>query len=85
MQPRSLEQRVTTLEKEMQRLRELTVRVAALESQILQHRTEMRDEFSAIRSELKAGDDEAKRFSRMFYEDVLSRIALMDAGRHPRG
>ena len=54
MQPRSLEQRVTFLEQQMQELRELPARVERMESQILQLRAEMKDGFSAIRSDLRA-------------------------------
>ena len=59
--------------------------MAAVESQILQLRSEMHDSFSAIRSELKAGDEEARHFSRMFYEDVLSRISVIGEGRKRKG
>ena len=54
MQPRSLEQRVTMLEQQMQQLKDLPGRVERVESQILQLRTEMKDGFSAIRSDLRA-------------------------------
>ena len=53
MQPRSLEQRVTMLEQQMQELRELPTRVAGVELQIVQLREEMQVAFSAIRSELR--------------------------------
>jgi len=42
------------LEQQMQQLRDLPERVGRVESQILQLRTEMRDGFSAIRSDLRA-------------------------------
>ena len=54
MQPRSLEQRVAMLEQQMQQLKDLPERVGRVESQILQLRTEMKDGFSAIRSDLRA-------------------------------
>ena len=54
MQPRSIEERVTMLEGQMQEMRELPERVTRLESQVLQLRQEMRDEFSATRSGLRA-------------------------------
>ena len=50
MQPRSIEQRVTVLEQQMQEMRDLPARVTNLESQILQLRKEMREEFSATQS-----------------------------------
>ena len=46
VQPRSIEQRVTVLEQQMQEMRDLPARVTNLESQILQLRKEMREEFS---------------------------------------
>jgi hypothetical protein len=53
MQPRSIEERVTMLERQMQEMRDLPERVTNLELQIVQLRQEMRDEFSAVRSELR--------------------------------
>ena len=52
VQPRSLEQRVTMLEEKMQELRELPARVSGVEVQIVQLREEMRESFSATRTEL---------------------------------
>jgi ABC-type methionine transport system ATPase subunit len=42
------------LEHQMQAMRDLPERVAKLESQVLQLRQEMRDEFSATRNEFRA-------------------------------
>src|SRR6187402_2877193 len=53
VQPRSLEQRVTMLEEQMQEIRGLPARVAGVELQIVQLREEMRESFSATRSELR--------------------------------
>lgn len=39
-------------------------RVTALESQVLHLRTEMRDEFSALRAEIRDGDDETREVLR---------------------
>ena len=50
MQPRSIEERLSMLERQMQEIRELPERVTRLESQVLQIQQEMRDEFSATRS-----------------------------------
>ena len=74
MQRRSIEERLTMLERQMQEMRELPERVTKLESQILQLREEMREELSAIRTEMKAADDETRVFMRVLYEDVLSRL-----------
>ena len=81
MPPRSLEQRVTILEQQMQELKELPARVTGLESQVLQLRGEMRDGFSAIRSEFRAESQETSTFMRALYEDAIARIATMGEGR----
>lgn len=69
------------LEQQMQELRDLPARVTGLESQILQLRDEMRDGFSAIRSELRAANEETRNFMRALYEDALARIATMGKGK----
>ena len=43
----------------------------------------MRDEFSAIRQELRAGDDETRTLMRVLHEDVINRISLIREGRGP--
>jgi predicted nucleic acid-binding Zn-ribbon protein len=86
MESKSLEERVTFLENEMQGLRGLPERVASLEENILQFRAEVRGEFSAVRQEMqgivqrlrveiRAGDAETRRYMRVLHEEVLSRIA----------
>jgi hypothetical protein len=50
-----------SLEKRVEILEKLPERVTALESQIVQLRDEMRSEFSATRTEIRAGDDETRR------------------------
>jgi hypothetical protein len=59
------------LERHMQYVPE---RVTTLESQFVQFRQAMRDEFSAIRTEMKRADDDTRVFMRVLYEDVLLRI-----------
>jgi len=49
------------LERRVELLEQLPARVTALELQIIQLRDEMRSEFSAIRSEVRAGDEETRR------------------------
>jgi hypothetical protein len=88
-----LEKRVEILEDEMQTLRELPDRVASLEVHILQFREEVRGEFSALRNDVRAGDEETRSqlrgemrtlndatltHMRVLHEDVISRIALLD-------
>ena len=86
MESKSLEERVTFLENEMQGLRGLLERVASLEENILQFRAEVRGEFSAVRqdmqgivqmlrADIRAGDAETRRYMRVLHEEVLSRIA----------
>ena len=48
------------LEEQMQELKDLPKRMTGVESQILQLRDEMRDECSAIRSEIRTGDQETR-------------------------
>jgi hypothetical protein len=59
------------LERQMQHLPE---RVTTLESQFVQFREALRNEFSAIRTEMKRADDDTRVFMRVLYEDVLSRL-----------
>ncbi|MEQ1759414.1 MAG: hypothetical protein ABL986_13920 [Vicinamibacterales bacterium] len=95
MQDRSIVERVEILEHMVERLKELPDRVAALESQFVQLRLEMRDGFSDIRSEMsamgvglraeiQAGDEETRRYMRALHEDVISRIATIGEGRPSR-
>ena len=72
----------------MTKLEELPARIDDLTSQVSQLRTEMRDEFSAVRTEMAAGfaGAEAKTDGlavqmRMLHEDVIARIALLHEGR----
>ena len=83
--PPSLAARVAELESQMQKLQELPglvasldARVATLKEQFLQFRTEVTAEFSAtrdtLRAEIKAGDEETRRYMRVLHEEVISRI-----------
>jgi len=73
MAGRPLTERVKILEQQVERLRELPSRMAAVESQILQLRGEMQGGISAIRGDI----DETRRHMRVLHEEVLSRIALL--------
>jgi hypothetical protein len=73
MNARTLEERVESLEMSIEPLRELPGRVSALESQIVQLRSEMRQEFSAIRSEMVTREGLAAEFER---RDLVSRQDL---------
>ena len=92
MQPRSVEQRVTSLEQQMQEMGDLPGRVTKLELQILQFRQDVRDEFSATRTELRAdiaaavaslreAIKETNTHMRMLHEETLTRIATVGEGR----
>ena len=69
----------------MTQLEELPRRMDRLESQIVQLRTEMRDEFSAVRTEMRSGDEETRRYMRMLFEEYVGRIKVVgEAGATPR-
>ena len=60
---KALEARVLTLEQTVEQqatVRDLEALQAALSSQILQLGSEMRGEFSALRGEIRAGDEETR-------------------------
>lgn len=90
MESKSFEERLTLLEDDMRELRRLSDGVATLESNILHFRADVRVEFSAVReqtrheiqrtidmlrSEIRAGDAETRRYMRVLHEEVLTRIA----------
>lgn len=90
-----LENRVESLERHVMTLEQLPERMDRLESQFLLLRAEMRDEFSALRvdmaagddetrrtlrEEIRSGDEETRRFSRVLHEDAISRFALIGEG-----
>lgn len=55
-----------------------------LESQILQLRTEMHDEFSAVRLEIRSGDEETRRYMRILFEEYVGRMRVIDEGKDGR-
>jgi len=96
MAQESLEVRVDMLERRVELLEQLPERVTALEVQIVQLRDEMRAEFSAtradaragdesvvrtLRDEIRAGDQETRRFMRILHEDLVERIEIL-GGKH---
>jgi hypothetical protein len=95
MAVRNLTERVEVLEMKVSPLEELPVRVAAVESQIVQLRTEMRDEFSAVRQEMgqlgttlrqemRALNEETRVEMRVLHEEVLDRISTLGEGTPSR-
>ena len=82
----SVENRLERLERRVTEIEQLPARMDRLESQIVQLRTEMRDEFSAVRGEIRTGDvmivttlteqiEESRRHTRVLFEEAVSRIA----------
>ena len=61
MQPQTLDARVERLEPRVTILERLPARVDALVSQISQLREEIRVEFSTVRGEIQAADEETRR------------------------
>jgi hypothetical protein len=91
----SLSKRMDIVEQRLTSLERLPERMTALESQFLQLRTEMRAEFSAIRIEMQAGDEETRRVlreeitglgthMRVLHEELISRISMIQEGRPTR-
>ena len=95
MQDRSFVERLEIVEKKVESLETLPARVSAVELQIVQLRQDMNAGFSAIRddiravdesiradlrAEIRAGDEETRRFMRVLHEDVIARIAAIRHG-----
>ena len=85
----SLERRIEILEENMEQLRDVPLRLSAVESQIVQLRAEMQTGFSALRGqndetrrEMTRLNDETNAHLRVLHEEVISRIALLQEG-HP--
>ena len=80
--------RVEILERKMELLENLPDRVSAVELQIVHLRSEMHKQFSVVREELRteirAGDEETRRYMRLLHEEVLSRIATIQESRPRR-
>ena len=76
----TLEKRVANLDRRVTAVEQLPERVAALESQIVQLRGEMRSEFSAVRQEMRDLFAESGRHARVLHEVVITRIAAIREG-----
>ena len=92
MAQKSLERRVEMLEKRVDILEQLPEQVRAVELQIVQLRDEVRGEFSALRDEIRGGDEETRRAlrdeirtgdeetrrqMRILHEDVIAHVATI--------
>ena len=75
--------RVDNLERRVSELEKLPDRISAVESQIVLLRTEMRSEFSAIRTEMGEKHDEAPRYMRVLHEDIIGRLKIIQEGQQP--
>jgi chromosome segregation ATPase len=80
MQPEFLDRRVEILERTMEGLSELPGRMEKVEVQIVQLRTEMHDEYSAIRREMRKGDDDTREFMRALNEETRSELRVVAEG-----
>ena len=67
----------------MTTLEQLPERVTELEMQVLQLRAEARNEFSALRHEIRDGDEETRRYMRVLHEEVIARLATIQEGQTP--
>ena len=76
---------MTLLEIVPEQLATLTREVAAHRAEFLQFRDEVKKEFSAVRSglrdEIRAGDEETRRYMRILYEDLKDAIRTLGEGR----
>jgi len=79
----TIESRVDNLELRVTELEKLPDRISAVESQIVLLRTEMRSEFSAVRTEIAEKHDEALRYMRVLHEEVIGRLKTMQEGQQP--
>lgn len=90
----TIEGRVDDLELRVTELEKLPDRISAVESQIVLLRTEMRSEFSAVRTEIgetrqsleyqiAEKHDEAIRYMRVLHEDVIGRLKIIQEGQQP--
>ena len=92
MSPQSIEARLEKLEQRVTALEQLPARIDDLTLQIVQLREELHVEFSAMRSEMNAGDEETRRalreeiragdkeimsHARVLYEDMKTALALI--------
>ena len=68
----------------MKDLGSLAPRMDRLEEQFLHLRHEMRDGFSAMRADMREGDEETRRYMRVLYEDLIERIERIGEGRRGR-
>ena len=96
MPPETIDSRVDRLESRVSELEQQPHRVTAIESQIVQLRRELRDEFSAVREEMRELNDqtrremhgrlnaETRRHMLVLHEEVIGRLAIIQEGQPRR-
>jgi hypothetical protein len=77
MQPQPLERRIERLEQRVTVLGELPGRIDRLELQFVQLREEMRGEFSALRGESLAGDEQTRREMRDLFGQLKGEMSRL--------
>lgn len=80
MQERSIVERVVIQEGNTEALETAHDRLAAVELQLMQLREEIRGEFSAIRDEVRGGDEETHRHVRLLHDTLIARLAAIGDG-----
>ena len=90
----TLTQRVEVLEHKVNGLATLPVRAGAVERELKEFRADVeaefgkvhaelalvRDEFAPVRTEIREGDEETRRYMRVLYEELIGRIRTMGEG-----
>lgn len=67
------------------RVASLDARVGSLELQLLQFRKDVHSKFSALRTEVRDGDEQTRTQMRVLHEEVIARIALLQESRDRPG
>ena len=76
----TLTARVERLEDTVSHLASLPERVSAVERELGDFRSEVRNEFRTVRAEIHEGDEETRRYMRVLYDDLVERIKTMSEG-----
>ena len=80
MQERSIVERIMIPETNGEGVEVAPDRAAALELQLMQLREEIRTEFSAVRDEVRGGDEETRRHVRLLHDTLIARLAAIGDG-----
>jgi hypothetical protein len=83
----TLTQRVEVLEHKVNGLATLPARVGAVERELKDFRADVHAEFAkvhadltVVRTEIREGDEETRRYMRVLYEELIGRIRTMGEG-----